>query len=137
MFESYFFSDLLVYTVPMLAVGIVGLVFGFRVRSRNNSAGLLTIVGWGMVVFRLIMNRLLELLLLPSSGLSHVDTDHAMKLDLYFVFGWINGLLIYPVALGCILLGILRLASSGSTATGSRASSVRYQPLDLHATGDR
>jgi hypothetical protein len=122
MFDSHFLK-LLVYTVPMLAVGIVGLVFGFRVRSRNNSAGLLTIVGWGMVVFSLIMNFILEVLLWRS-------IDHAMKLDLYFIFGGINGLLIAPVALGCILLGILGIASSGT-------SSVRYQPLDLHATGNR
>jgi hypothetical protein len=135
MFDSYFLN-LLVYTVPILAVGIVGLIFGFRVRSRNNSAGLLTIVGWGMVVFRLIMIKLLQFLLFGSRGLSTDNTDNEMMMQLYS-FGSLISLLIYPVALGCILLGILRLASSGSTATGSRASSVRYQPLDLHATGDR
>ena len=136
MVDSYFLN-LLVYTVPFLAVHIVGLFFGFRARSRNNSAGLLTIVGWGMLVFRHIMITLLRFLLFGSSGLSTDNTNNELMMHLYEFGKIISSLLIYPVALGCILFGILNLASSGSTATRSRASSVRYQPLDLHAMGDR
>ena len=43
----------------------------------------------------------------------------------------------YPMSEFCVLLGILRIASSDTNFENARSSSMRYKPLDLYATGDR
>jgi hypothetical protein len=113
----------------LVAVFAVGVIFGFKVRSGNNAAALLTIVGWGIA----LCNGVILLIW-------HIPFGEFLN------FGIFEGLpemlrsaevVTGPMATGCVLLGILRLASSDTNFGNTRSSSTRYKPLDLYATGDR
>lgn len=124
---------LLSLLLPLLIVAVctVGVISGFKVRSRNKAAAVLTIVGWGIC----LGNHVLLLVL-----------EHFQESFMFLNYGVFGGLieivlsariLTFPMATGCVLLGILRIASSDTNFGNARSSSTRYKPLDLYATGDR
>ena len=123
----------LLLNLPLVAVSTVGVIFGFKVRSGNNAAGMLTIVGWGILLGNQVLwvTEILQYYTEFFMFLRYGVFEGLLEMLLSARF-WTNSM-----AEGCVLLGILRLASSDTNFGNARSSSTRYKPLDLYATGDR
>ena len=120
----------LVTTGPVFALFIVGCIVGLKVRPENNSAGMLTIVGWGMLLCSRLVNLVVLFVVRDDSGVIDSST---LLWNASTLMTWMASL----IGLSCVLLGILRLASGGITSTRGTSASIRNQPLDISATGDR
>ena len=123
----YFIYEL-VMTGPVFALCIVGCIIGLKVRPENNSAGMLTTVGWGL----LLCSQFVNLVVRFSKGAGVIDFA-TLWWPMFELITW----LAYLIGLSCVLLGILRLASGGITSTRTTSASIRNQSLDISATGDR
>ena len=125
----YFVYEL-VMTCPVFTLCIVGCIIGLKVRPGNNSAGMLTTVGWGMLLCSQFMNLVVRLLVNNVAG---VIDSATLWWQAFNVITWLASF----IGLSCVLLGILRLASGGITSTRTTSASIREQRLDISATGDR